>query len=125
MLKFRDEISRQVEEINNTISNEEESPDAKRFFDEGLCQENPCAPRAVLDVNFFTEDLVTKLLMVSAEEAHQIRNQGEEQEHGKADEHNADNTLHAAVRCFFLVGFLRFAAFVFGHFLALFRLFLF
>ena len=48
--------------------NKEEGTDAKRFFDECLCQEEAGASRWIVDIGLLAEDLVAQFLMVMAEE---------------------------------------------------------
>ena len=63
--------------------------------------------------------------MASAEKAHQIGNQSEAQEDGKAEKQDADDFCQTAVRFLLLFVFLRFGVFAFGRFFAFFRNFLF
>ena len=88
-------------------------------------QENAQTTSAALDFDFLAENLVAVLLMVPAEKVDQVRNQGETEKHGKADEQDADDFPHAAIRFLLLFGFLRFGCLAFGRFLTLFRAFLF
>ena len=64
--------------------------------------------------------MVAVFLMVAAEEAHQIGNQGNAQKDGQAEKQDADDSAKAAFAFGLLFGFLWFGVFAFLRFLVLF-----
>ena len=76
-------------------------------------QEDASAAGTVLDVDFLTKDLVAVLLMVPAEETHQVGNQGNAQKDRQAEEQDTDDLAKATVGLLLPFVFLRLGLFVF------------